>query len=558
LCISSGLGCLAGASVDGDAATELPTASESAETAELIVYEVSKGRIEIRPRLKYEIAISLHVLKFAEDHHQLFVPWAQRMRKDLSEQTLRDATVLIENTHEWQLCSLVQEYDGTDTIEALVEFVRGDDERAITEWASTKGRGVIKALGLTPDQFPGWYADFLNRYYDEAFEKQWLSEHRELVFEDAESVAEELEFLELSPTAFMEELTGRRFTGSAKIILYPSSFSRPQHAYGFSERGHKVAVYKIGGGRKGVLGTIFHELLHPLIRGWREAERMKQPISELARQPLFRIGWELRGRGSYDYPTGWLEELIVHAVSTYISHEAGMYTEEAARRHSYGNYENALYDAIFDRYDTFDRVDDFILYAITHIKVFEEGTDAYFAYSTDGVTPFAKPQIGPVKAIARDKKSVILVVPTHEDDKTVQDKIHAYVEAVRDRFFNGSPIVTDSEALKRDLSANSIIVYGTATGNLWLAKHFTELPVRITSDRVVADTVYAGTDLRFITAWPNPQNSRKGVVIYTAQRAEDVIGINSVFHGPTDYVVAEGTEVLGAGDYDKQNEPWTF
>ncbi|MFQ5983206.1 MAG: hypothetical protein ACE5KS_07520, partial [Woeseiaceae bacterium] len=46
--------------------------------------------------------------------------------------------------------------------------------------------------------------------------------------------------------------------------------------------------------------------------------------------------------------------------------------------------------------------------------------------------------------------------------------------------------------------------------------------------------VYTGEDLRFITAWPNPQNPEKGVVMYAAQRAQDVVGINAVFHGPTD------------------------
>jgi hypothetical protein len=48
------------------------------------------------------------------------------------------------------------------------------------------------------------------------------------------------------------------------------------------------------------------------------------------------------------------------------------------------------------------------------------------------------------------------------------------------------------------------------------------------------------------------------VVIYTAQQAEDVIGIHSVFHGPTDYVIAKDTEVLKAANYKKQNGRWTF
>jgi len=46
---------------------------------------------------------------------------------------------------------------------------------------------------------------------------------------------------------------------------------------------------------------------------------------------------------------------------------------------------------------------------------------------------------------------------------------------------------------------------------------------------------YEGKNLRFITAWRNPKNIEKGVVIYTALKTADVIAINGIFHGPTDY-----------------------
>jgi hypothetical protein len=386
-CWLCALGCLVGlvgCSENSGAIAGQQVSSQAAKAGDPLVCTLGNGRIEIKPRMKYEIAISLHVLKYAEDHHKLLIRWAQQMRKDLSEETLGDATTLIENSHEWQLCSLVQEYDGPDVIEKLVAFINADKEKAITEWASKNGRHVLENLELTPEQFPAWYADFLKRYYDEAFGKQWLSKHRELVYVDARATAKELESLEFSPTTFMEQFTGRKFAGSSKVILYPSSFSRPQHAYGFSEEGHKVTVYKIGGGKMGVLGSIFHELLHPLIRNWWEAERMKQPISELAEQPLFKTEWEQRGKGSYPFPERWLDELIVHSIATYMTHKAGLITEDRARRHSCAGYENALYDAIFDRYDSFENINDFIFYAITHIESVGKGPDAHFSYVKEG------------------------------------------------------------------------------------------------------------------------------------------------------------------------------
>ena len=41
---------------------ELPTDSNPLGIAKPVVYKVSGGRIEIKPRLKYELIISLHVI----------------------------------------------------------------------------------------------------------------------------------------------------------------------------------------------------------------------------------------------------------------------------------------------------------------------------------------------------------------------------------------------------------------------------------------------------------------------------------------------------------------
>src|SRR5512140_970730 len=57
-------------------------------------YDVADGRIEIKPRLKYELMLSLHVLRCAEDHHQLFTNWAQQVRASLKPATLRQTTNL--------------------------------------------------------------------------------------------------------------------------------------------------------------------------------------------------------------------------------------------------------------------------------------------------------------------------------------------------------------------------------------------------------------------------------------------------------------------------------
>jgi hypothetical protein len=101
-------------------------------------------------------------------------------------------------------------------------------------------------------------------------------------------------------------------------------------------------------------------------------------------------------------------------------------------------------------------------------------------------------------------------------------------------------------------------MYGTTEGNLLLAKYIKGMPFTIEHNKVVADKVYEVENLRFITAWPNPHNVNRGFLIYTAQKAEDIPGINSIFHGPTDYVIAQDLKMLQSGDYKKDNKTWVF
>ena len=70
------------------------------------------------------------------------------------------------------------------------------------------------------------------------------------------------------------------------------------------------------------------------------------------------------------------------------------------------------------------------------------------------------------------------------------------------------------------------------------------------------ETLQEGSDLRFLTAWPHPQNPDLGVAIYTAQRAQDISLRPTSFS--TDYLVARGEEILRAGNYVGKDRDWRF
>lgn len=205
-----------------------------------------------------------------------------------------------------------------------------------------------------------------------------------------------------------------------------------------------------------------------------------------------------------------------------------------------------IYEAERDRYP------DFIAFYPRLVEAFDSLSNLDIA-AEFGLDRFG----GTINAVTEIESSVVLIIPTAEADADAQLKIHDYVRRVKEALYPSTPILTDAEALERDLSGNAIVAYGTMNGNLWLAAHADRLPMRIEADRIVADSAYRGTDLRLIAAWPNPYNPARGMLIYTAQRAADVVGINGVFHGPTDYVIARGQERLREGYYAKDGD-WRF
>ncbi len=171
---------------------------------------------------------------------------------------------------------------------------------------------------------------------------------------------------------------------------------------------------------------------------------------------------------------------------------------------------------------------------------------------------------GPINGAWHSSRSIVLIVPTNEVDEATEQRIHDYVRRVQKLIIekklpdHQAKVVTDTEALQADLSQSCVAVYGTPQGNLWLAKYIAALPVVIEPSGIAADRMYKGSELRFISTWPHPQNPKCGMTIYTAQRAEDVIGMNSITHGPTDYLVAQGQTIVRAANYVNKEGQWAF
>ncbi len=310
---------------------------------------------------------------------------------------------------------------------------------------------------------------------------------------------------------------------------------------------------------RSMIETVVHEFCHsyvnPLTSKYKteldKYAKLYDPIADRMRSQAYPV-WET-----------CVNEHIIKALTTRysylkVSKEAGDNSLKYQRQIGFF-YVPALYESLKNYEKNRDKYKTFAEFYPELIKVFEE-----LSNQTLGKDFYSIPQEEPVNyegiinAVGQDKKSVILIIPTNEKDPEIQKNIHDFVRQYQQRFYPQSPVITDTEAIKQDLSQNSIILFGTMNGNLWFKENASKYPFKIEANRIVADKIYEGTDLRFISAWPNPQNPKRGILIYTAQQAKDIVKINSVFHGPTDYVIARGTEILKDANYNKKDGAWTI
>jgi hypothetical protein len=169
-----------------------------------------------------------------------------------------------------------------------------------------------------------------------------------------------------------------------------------------------------------------------------------------------------------------------------------------------------------------------------------------------------EPKVENLPSIGEAYKDLLIIVPSNEQDKSTQEHLVAFLEQFRTRHYPDAIIVYDTTALDMNLSRHDLMVFGTAKGNLYLAKLIKELPITITSDGVIADRYYQGKDLVFISSWLHPDNSERNIDLYIALNPEYLINIDRVPRGGTHYHITRGVITLKASNYVKHMNIWQF
>jgi hypothetical protein len=168
---------------------------------------------------------------------------------------------------------------------------------------------------------------------------------------------------------------------------------------------------------------------------------------------------------------------------------------------------------------------------------------------------------GPINAVQKEEK-IAYIYSTQDQNKRALKTVQEYSLEMFNQ--NAKPTgwlyLSDTTALKTDLSEYGIFAYGTIESNMFLKQHAALFPFKIINHTIHANRKYKGKYIKFVSCVPNPLNPKKGMVIYTAPTNNAIKGFNikrTTRLELGDYIIFIKKNYLSNGIY-KKNEKWEF
>lgn len=166
---------------------------------------------------------------------------------------------------------------------------------------------------------------------------------------------------------------------------------------------------------------------------------------------------------------------------------------------------------------------------------------------------------GPINDVSRQNdegiKPMLIIYGTQNPDPTgtESDKQTAYRfrDLCKDR---GSDVnvKADKEVTEADIEKYNLVLYGGPVSNSIVAEINNELPIKFEKingewNIVAGRNKFTGDDVGLIMACPNPLYPSNYVLIYAGLTRDGTEKANSVYHGPTDYLIFNNTSLENFG-----------
>ncbi len=170
---------------------------------------------------------------------------------------------------------------------------------------------------------------------------------------------------------------------------------------------------------------------------------------------------------------------------------------------------------------------------------------------------------GPIDDIFLKKSSQLAIVYStgSRSREILRDYAHKVAGLLGRKLSVKIPVYPDTEVTDEILKEYSLILYGPVDENRIADQMREYFPFSFYGSTLSWDSgTFEGRPWRLVFIVPNPYNNRQYVLVYTAAKAEDVIGINLLGHpnftrgDTTDYVLAAGSEIVEQGYFDKEDD----
>ncbi|MEA2063082.1 MAG: hypothetical protein U9P14_05240 [Gemmatimonadota bacterium] len=180
-------------------------------------------------------------------------------------------------------------------------------------------------------------------------------------------------------------------------------------------------------------------------------------------------------------------------------------------------------------------------------------------FRPEAITPLK----GPIDDIFLKKAGELAIIygTGDEDGPILEPYARRVSELLGKKLSVEIPVYADTEVSGSVLKKRSLILYGPVGNNRVARNMSASFPFAFSGSHLARSRGEATVrdPWRLIFIIPNPYDIQRYVLIYTAGRAEDVVGINILDHpnflrgDKTDYVLAAGAVVLEQGYFDKQD-----
>jgi hypothetical protein len=174
---------------------------------------------------------------------------------------------------------------------------------------------------------------------------------------------------------------------------------------------------------------------------------------------------------------------------------------------------------------------------------------AFFAATANkyehGLPPMAF--LGPIDAVVLGDKLLV---------RSEDPALATYLDGVAQQIFKGAaPLAVATTRTFDDAPHTGLLAYGTAESNPVVASIAGRAGWKLDASGLQLGTKrFDGAGIVLIACWPRQDDPSRGVVVYTAARDGDVVGIHELFAGDTDYVVGKRLpdghfQSLAVGDF---------